>query len=76
MLFQPPYLGTIGEGGYQWVNAADMTNNGIELEIGYRSNPAKSFTYSIRGNISHNKNTIATPSPVCTIFIRRKRIER
>jgi TonB-linked SusC/RagA family outer membrane protein len=59
MLFQPPYLGTIGEGGYQWVNAADMTNNGIELEIGYRSNPSKDFTYSIRGNISHNKNTIA-----------------
>lgn len=58
MLFNPPYLGTIGEGGSQWVNAADMANNGIELEIGYRSNPSRKFNYNIRGNISHNKNTI------------------
>ncbi len=58
MLFQPPYLGTIGEGGYEWVNAADMTNRGFELEIGYQSDPAKTFTYSIRGNISHNRNRI------------------
>lgn len=58
MLFQPPYLGTIGEGGYQWINAADMTNNGIELDIAYNSAPQKSFTYNIRGNISHNKNTV------------------
>jgi len=58
MLFQPPYLGTIGEGGYKWVNAADMSNNGIELEIGYQSDPTRKFTYSIRGNIAHNKNKI------------------
>jgi TonB-linked SusC/RagA family outer membrane protein len=58
MLFQPPYLGTIGEGGYKWVNAADMSNNGIELEIGYQSDPTRKFTYSIRGNIAHNKNQI------------------
>lgn len=58
MLFRPPYLGTIGEGGYQWVNAADMTNNGIELEIAYQSDPHKAFTYTIRGNIGHNENVI------------------
>ncbi len=59
MLFQPPYLGTIGEGGYTWVNAADMKNNGIELEIAYRSDTRKQFSYTISGNISHNKNTIS-----------------
>ena len=58
MLFRPPYLGTIGEGGYQWVNAADMTNNGVELELAYQSNPSKNFSYLIRGNISHNTNVI------------------
>ncbi|HVU58605.1 MAG TPA: TonB-dependent receptor [Puia sp.] len=58
MLFQPPYLGTIGEGGYQWVNAADMSNNGIELEIGYQSNMNRKFTWSIHGNIAHNSNKI------------------
>ena len=58
MLFLPPYLGTLGEGASQWVNAADMTNNGVELEVAYQSNPRKDFTYTIRGNISHNKNVI------------------
>jgi len=58
MLFTPAYLGTVGEGGYKVVNAADMSNNGIELEIGYQSDPARKFTYSIRGNIAHNKNQI------------------
>lgn len=58
MLFEPPYLGTIGEGGYQWVNAADMTNKGIELELAYQSDPGRKFTYTIRANIAHNRNVI------------------
>ncbi|TAN11257.1 MAG: TonB-dependent receptor [Chitinophagaceae bacterium] len=58
MLFRPPYLGTIGEGGYQWVNAADMSDKGIELEIGYQSNPNKEFQWGIIGNISHNQNRV------------------
>ena len=58
MLFQPPYLGTIGEGGYQWVNAADMTNKGIELEVAYQSDPGRKFTYTIRANIAHNENVV------------------
>lgn len=65
MLFRPPYLGTIGEGGYQYVNAADMTDNGVELAITYQSNSNKDFTYSISGNISHNSNKISNlPSSV------------
>lgn len=58
MLFRPPYLGTIGEGGYEWVNAADMSDKGIELEIGYQSNPNKEFQWGISGNISHNQNRV------------------
>jgi len=58
MLFNPPYLGTLGEGANQWVNAADMVNNGVELAVTYQSNPQKSFTYSITGNISYNDNSI------------------
>jgi TonB-linked SusC/RagA family outer membrane protein len=58
MLYRPPYLGTIGEGGYQWINAADMTNNGIELSLAYQSDPRRKFSYTIRGNIAHNKNKI------------------
>lgn len=58
MLFNPPYLGTLGEGAAQWVNAADMFNNGVELALSYRSNSHKNFTYSIGGNVSYNKNSI------------------
>lgn len=58
MLIQPPYLGTFGEGAYQYINAADMTNKGVELAIAYQSNPAKKFSYQIRGNISYNKNVV------------------
>ena len=31
MLIEPPYPGAIGEGAYQYINAADMTNKGVEL---------------------------------------------
>src|SRR6185437_7554342 len=58
MLIQPPYLGTFGEGAYQYINAADMTNKGVELAISYQSNPGKAFNYQIRGNISYNKNVV------------------
>lgn len=58
MLFQPPYLGTIGEGGYEWVNAADMSDRGIEFQIGYQSDPNKKFQWGISGNISHNQNKV------------------
>src|SRR5699024_1108486 len=58
MLFQPPYLGTISEGGYRWVNAADMTDKGVELQLSYHNNSNNAFRWSLSGNISHNKNEI------------------
>jgi TonB-linked SusC/RagA family outer membrane protein len=58
MLIQPPYLGTFGEGAYQWINAADMTNKGAELSIAYQSTQGKAFNYQIRGNVSYNKNIV------------------
>lgn len=58
MLFQPPYLGAIGEGGYQWVNAADMSDKGVELEVTYHNNTSRDFHWEISGNISHNTNRI------------------
>jgi TonB-linked SusC/RagA family outer membrane protein len=58
MLFEPPYIGAIGEGGYRWVNAADMSNKGFELLLTYNGNTGNDFSYSITGNISSVKNTI------------------
>mgnify|MGYP003639807036 CR=1 FL=1 len=58
MLYEPPYIGAIGEGGYRWVNAADMSNTGFELILTYHGKTAGDFTYSITGNISSYKNKI------------------
>jgi TonB-linked SusC/RagA family outer membrane protein len=58
MLYQPGYLSAIGEGGAMWLNAADMTNTGVEFQLMYASDPQKDFTYTIGGNIATNKNTI------------------
>lgn len=58
MLYEPGYLSAIGEGGSQWINAADMTNSGVEFQLNYSSDPNKDFTYSIGGNIASYKNKI------------------
>ena len=58
MLIQPPYLGTFGEGAYQYINAANMTNKGVELSIAYNGNAGKDLTYQIRGNIAYNTNVV------------------
>ncbi len=58
MLYEPSYLGTIGEGGYTWMNAANMTNDGFEMAVTFNSRPNAKFYYSITGNVAGNKNTI------------------
>jgi TonB-linked SusC/RagA family outer membrane protein len=58
MLIAPPYLGTIGEGGYQFINAANMTNKGVELALAYQGNAGKDFSYRLTGNIAYNKNYV------------------
>jgi TonB-linked SusC/RagA family outer membrane protein len=58
MLFEPPYIGAIGEGGYRWVNAADMSNKGFEFIFTYNGNAGPDFSYSVTGNVSSVKNTI------------------
>ncbi len=57
MLFKPPYIGALGEGGYRWVNAANMTNKGIEVLLSWGNN-TKAFSYRITGNIATYRNKI------------------
>lgn len=57
MLFQPPYIGALGEGGYRWVNAADMSNKGFELVLSWGETKGD-FFYRITGNASAYKNRI------------------
>ena len=58
MLIEPPYPGAIGEGGYRYINAANMTNNGVELSVAYQGNTGKDFNYQVKGNIAYNKNVV------------------
>ncbi len=57
MLFQPPYIAALGEGGYRWVNAANMSNKGVELILTYTKNSGK-FNYSITANAAAYRNRV------------------
>jgi TonB-linked SusC/RagA family outer membrane protein len=65
MLFTPGYPGALGEGGFQIVNAANMSNKGFELLLTYANNSGK-FTYSITGNASAYKNRVNSLPPSVT----------
>lgn len=58
MLYEPPYLAAIGEGGHQWINAANMTNTGVEFILTYVRSPSQDFNYVISGNISTFRNKV------------------
>ncbi|MDQ6479432.1 TonB-dependent receptor [Dyadobacter sp. LHD-138] len=58
MLYEPPYLAAIGEGGYQWINAANMTNKGVELILTYGDKFDSGFEYSLTGNMSTFRNKV------------------
>ncbi|WP_255501781.1 TonB-dependent receptor [Olivibacter sp. SDN3] len=57
MLFEPPYIAALGEGGYRWVNAADMTNKGWEFLLTW-GDTKNDFSYTITTNLSAFKNQI------------------
>ncbi|MFS8615985.1 MAG: TonB-dependent receptor [Solitalea sp.] len=57
MLFEPPYIGALGEGGFRWVNAADMTNKGFELVVSWAES-GREFSYNIAANLSAYTNKI------------------
>lgn len=58
MLVEKPYIATIGEGGYCWYNGGEMTNQGIEGQIEWRSNIGKDFSYNIGFNFTVSKNKV------------------
>lgn len=39
-------------------NVGDMSNKGIEIELGYRKSIAKDFVIAVNGNFSYIKNEI------------------
>ncbi len=57
ILVYMPGIGVMGEGSSQWINAGEMTNKGIELNVGYRGSVGD-FQYDIAGNIGTYRNKI------------------
>lgn len=58
-------IAAMGEGSTQWINAGEMKNKGIELNLGYRNDTSYGFHYEITGNISAYRNKItAIPATV------------
>jgi TonB-linked SusC/RagA family outer membrane protein len=64
LLFQPEVtaiLGSYGPGGYPpIINAGDVSNKGVELELSYQSNPKKKFNTNIGFNISRIINKVTS----------------
>jgi len=64
LLFQPEVtaiLGSYGPGGYPpIINAGDVSNKGVELELSYQSNPQKKINTNIGFNISRIINKVTS----------------
>lgn len=59
MLYQPPYAGVIGEGGYSYQNSASMNNRGLEAALSWRDRRGD-FAYEVGLNVAHYKNKITS----------------
>lgn len=65
ILVQMVGIAAMGEGSTQWINAGEMKNKGIELNLGYRNTTSYGLRYEITGNISAYRNEItAIPATV------------
>lgn len=65
ILVQMVGIAAMGEGTTQWINAGEMLNKGLELNIGWRDNTSWGLTYEVTGNISTYTNEItALPTTV------------
>ncbi len=58
ILVQMVGIAAMGEGSSQWINAGEMENKGIEVNLGYRNTTSYGLRYEITGNISAYRNKI------------------
>lgn len=68
ILLLPPYIGTLGEGGNQWVNGASMENKGFELTLGNRTQIGD-LSLDLNANFDMYRNKIThLPSEVVNAY--------
>lgn len=59
ILYTPDMYMVMGNATAPKANIAEVTNRGVELELGWRDNIGKDFSYSIKGQFSFNKNFVS-----------------
>ena len=57
ILVYMPGIGVMGEGSSQWINAGEVENKGIELNVGYRGELGD-LSYDVSGNIGTYRNKV------------------
>lgn len=60
ILYTPDMFMVMGNAAAPRQNIAEVTNQGIELELGWRDNVTKDFSYSIKANVSYNMNRVSS----------------
>ena len=69
MLYQPPYAGVLGEGGYSWTNCISMNNKGVEFVLGWRDRLNSGFSYDVSFNGSvYNNEITSLPNTIYYTF--------
>ena len=58
MLYEPPYAGVIGEGGYAWTNCMAMNNKGVEFVVEWRDRLSCGLSYNVSFNGSVYRNRV------------------
>ena len=65
ILLEMAGIAAMGEGSKQWINAGEMENKGLELNLGYRNSTRFGLKYDVNANLSSYRNKItALPATV------------
>ena len=59
ILYQPDMFMVMGTATAPRENIAEVTNRGLEFELGWRDHIGKDFSYSVSGQFSFNKNFVS-----------------
>lgn len=59
ILYTPSMYMVMGNAGAPKQNIAEVTNRGIEIELGWKNQVGKDFYYNVSANVSYNKNWVS-----------------
>lgn len=59
ILYTPDMFMVMGNAAAPKQNIAEVTNRGVEFELGWKDSIGKDFSYSINANFSYNKNWVS-----------------